>query len=146
MSSRQVSVTRTVPAAPEQIFELLADPAKHPFFDGSGTLQAARNNSPQRLGPGSTFGMDMKMGVPYKIQNKVVEFEENRLIAWCHAGGHRWRWQLDPGTDGTTKVTGTFDWSTGRIPLIISLSPFPKRNRAALAKSIDRLASLVTSN
>lgn len=146
MSSRQVSATKTISVAPEKIFDVLADPAQHPRFDGSGTLQAAPSNSPQRLGPGSTFGMGMKMGVPYKIQNTVVEFEENRLIAWRHAGGHRWRWQLTPEGEDATTVTGTFDWSTAKLPLLISVTPMPKRNQAALARSLDRLASLVSGS
>lgn len=146
MSSRQVSATRTIAVAPEQIFDIIADPARHPEFDGSGTLRSAPAGSPQRLGPGSTFGMSMKMGMPYKIQNTVVEFEENRLIAWRHAGGHRWRWQLTPEGEGTTTVTGTFDWSTAKAPLLISLTPMPKRNQVALAKSLERLTSLVTTS
>ena len=30
------SVERVIPAPPEKIFDLLADPAKHPLIDGSG--------------------------------------------------------------------------------------------------------------
>ena len=40
--------------------------------------------------------MDMKKGAPYKIKNKVVEFEPDRLIAWRHVGLHRWRYELEP--------------------------------------------------
>ncbi|WP_216205734.1 SRPBCC family protein [Amycolatopsis aidingensis] len=142
MGTRQVSATRTVSATPEQIFELLTDPAKHPLIDGSGSVLAARSQGPRRLELGSRFGMDMKMGASYKILNTVVEFEENRLIAWRHFNGHRWRWRLEPAGDGVTRVTETFDWSTARIPLLISLSSFPKRNKAAIEKTLDRLAEL----
>ena len=64
---------------------------------------------PEVLGPESRFGMKMSRGVPYRMTSKVVEFDENRVIAWCHFGGHRWRWELEPDGGGATKVTETFD-------------------------------------
>ena len=131
-------MSNTRATAPENIFALLADPSKHPLLDGSGTVRAA---VPQRLGLGSKFGMDMKLGASYKIVNTVVEFEENRLIAWRHFNGHRWRWQLEP-VDGGTSVTETFDWSTARIPALVSISPFPRKNTEGIEKSLDRLAAL----
>ena len=73
-----------------------------------------------RLTLGATFGMKMKLGVPYPIENTVVEFEENRLIAWRHMGGHRWRYELEPVDDGT-KVTETFDWSTSKAPFALEI-------------------------
>lgn len=144
MAERQVSVTRTIETTPERIFALLVDPAQHPVLDGSGTVKAARGGSPsgQRLELGSTFGMDMQLGASYKITNTVVEFEEDRLIAWRHFNGHRWRWQLTPVGDGRTEVTETFDWSTAKMPLAISLSPFPRRNKSGIVKTLDNLAAM----
>lgn len=142
MAARQISVTRTIAAPPEQIFDLLADPSKHPLLDGSGTVRAARSGAPRRLELGATFGMDMKLGAPYKIENTVVEFEEDRLIAWRHFNGHRWRWQLEPVDDGHTRVTETFDWSTARIPILVSLSGFPKRNKAGMERTLANLAEM----
>ncbi|WP_199431768.1 SRPBCC family protein [Qaidamihabitans albus] len=145
MSRRQVSVTRTIPAPPERIFELLTDPAKHPLLDGSGSVLAAQDGAPRRLELGSRFGMDMKIGAPYKILNTVVEYEPDRLIAWRHFNGHRWRWRLEPADAGGTEVTETFDWSTARIPLLITLSPFPARNRANIARTLERLEAMFAS-
>jgi len=142
MGKRQVSVTRTVAAPPEKIFELLVDPAKHPLIDGSGTVKAAREGGPSRLGLGSKFGMDMKIGAAYQIQNTVVEFEENRLIAWRHFNGHRWRWALKPVDGGKTEITETFDWSTANTPLWISLSPFPRKNKQGIEKTLARLGNM----
>lgn len=139
MSKRQISVTRTIATTPEKIFELLADPAQHPLIDGSGTVRAARDGGPHRLELGAKFGMDMKMGAPYKIQNTVVEFEENRLIAWRHFNGHRWRWALEPAGEGSTEVTETFDWSTARFPFLIDISFFPKKNKQGIERSLERL-------
>ena len=65
--------------------------------------------------------MDMKMGAPYKIKNRVVELEEDRLIAWRHMGAHRWRYELTPTPDGGTEVTET--WDLSRYPLPLRLAP-----------------------
>ncbi|WP_439656760.1 SRPBCC family protein [Lentzea sp. HUAS TT2] len=145
MPKRSVSVTRTVHAPAERIFELLTDPSQHPLIDGSGSVLAPRPDAPGKLVLGSTFGMDMKIGLAYRIENTVVEFEENRLIAWRHFNGHRWRWQLTPLGDDTTEVTETFDWSTARLPLLLDLSPVPRRNRASMDRSLDRLSALFST-
>jgi uncharacterized protein YndB with AHSA1/START domain len=137
---RSIARTRIVSASPEAVFDLLADPSKHALIDGSGTVKGSRANAPQRLSMGATFGMDMKLGVPYPIQNTVVEFEADRLIAWRHVGGHRWRYQLEP-VDGGTKVTETFDWSTAKSPFMLELMRAPKRNTKAIEKTLDRLAA-----
>ncbi|MBA0125704.1 SRPBCC family protein [Haloechinothrix sp. YIM 98757] len=143
MGKREVSVSRVVAAPPEKIFELLVDPRQHPLLDGSGTVREAHPDTTGRLELGAKFGMDMKMGAPYKILNTVVEFEENRLIAWRHFNGHRWRWQLEPLEDGTTRVTETFDWSTAKMPVLIGLSFFPRKNKRGMERSLVRLAEMV---
>ncbi|MEV6898184.1 SRPBCC family protein [Amycolatopsis sp. NPDC051372] len=142
MGTRQISRTAVVAASPEQLFDLLADPANHPLIDGSGTVRAGRDGAPSRLSLGATFGMDMKMGAPYRISNTVVEFEENRLIAWRHFGGHRWRWLLEPAGDGRTTVTETFDYSTARSPLALKLMGYPKRNADGIEKTLARLTKM----
>ena len=43
-------------------------------------------------------------GLPYKITNRVVEFEADRRIAWRDFGGHRWRYGFSPTADGGTVV------------------------------------------
>lgn len=145
MGRRQVSVSRTIATTPESIFDVLADPAKHPLIDGSGTVRGARTGGAQRLELGAKFGMDMKLGASYRIQNTVVEFTENRLIAWRHFNGHRWRWQLEPVGADKTDVTETFDWSTARIPFLLDISGIPQKNKGAIQKSLERLAELFPS-
>ncbi|WP_328607949.1 SRPBCC family protein [Amycolatopsis sp. NBC_00345] len=142
MGTRQVSRTAVIAASPEQLFELLADPAKHPLIDGSGTVRASREGGPDRLSLGARFGMEMKMGASYRIQNTVVEFEENRLIAWRHFMGHRWRWLLKPLDGGKTEVTETFDWSTAKSPLAIRLAGFPKKNAQGIEQTLERLTGM----
>jgi uncharacterized protein YndB with AHSA1/START domain len=146
--ARMVSVSRVIAASPEEIFAILADPARHGEIDGSGMVQHARGDA-QRLTLGAKFGMDMKAGpIPYRISNEVVEFDENRLIAWQHFGKHRWRYELEPvaaagETGAQTKVTETFDWSTSRFPKAIELAGYPKKHPANMEATLERLAGLV---
>ena len=144
MAEQMVSVTREIKASPEVIFDLLADPARHADFDGSGMLQQVRGDS-VRLELDSKFGMDMKMGpFPYRISSKVVEFDEGTLIAWAHRGKHRWRYELESIDGGAaTKVTETFDWSTAVIPKAIELAGYPKKHPVAMEATLERLAALV---
>ena len=81
----------------------------------------------------------MKVGVPYAISSKVVEFEQDRRIAWCHLGRHRWRWQLEPTDDGRTQVTETFDLSTAVFPPALRLLGFPGRHERNVERSVANL-------
>jgi len=150
VARQQVSGTAIIAAPAERIFALLTDPAQHPLIDGTGSVLAVQDGGPERLTLGSNFGMDMKIGAPYKVLNTVVEYDHNRLIAWRHFYGHRWRWRLralEDGPDGArTEVTETFDWSTARWPLLLTLSPFPRRNQRGIGMSLARLAHIVTAS
>lgn len=138
----------TVQAPASTIFDVLADPAQHPLIDGSGTVQGTVAG-PSRLSLGSEFGMSMRIGMPYRIENTVVEFEEGRLIAWRHFNGHRWRYELEPmpagdGSDGeATIVTETFDGRTARVPASLLLINAYSNNQIAIAKTLVRLKELV---
>jgi uncharacterized protein YndB with AHSA1/START domain len=146
MAEQMVSVSRVIKASPEVIFDVLADPAKHAEIDGSGMVQQVRGEG-TRLELGSKFGMDMKAGpIPYRVSSTVVEFEENRVIAWAHFGKHRWRYELTPTeVDGepATEVTETFDWSTSLFPKGIELAGYPKKHPANMEATLERLAKLV---
>jgi uncharacterized protein YndB with AHSA1/START domain len=137
-----VSRALVIQASPEQIFEVLADPRRHADFDGSGSVRGAVSG-PQRLALGAKFGMDMRLGVPYRISSQVKEFEEGRRIAWAHMGGHRWRYELDPLPDGATRVTETFDATTARSARALKLMDAYGRNARAIEETLPRLAALV---
>lgn len=144
MSAKKTSASRQIAASPEAIFEILSDATKHPLIDGSGMVQSVLKN-PERLELGSRFGMDMKFKfLPYRVSSTVVEFEENRLIAWQHFGRHRWRYELEPNDDGTL-VTETFDWSTSIAPKGIELAGYPKAHLSNIERTLERLASVVES-
>ena len=142
---RVVSAFRAVAAPPETIFELIADPAQQPRWDGNDNL--ARADEGQRVrAPGEVFTVVLT-GDGAVRENHVVEFEEGRLIAWRPAEpgkeppGHLWRWELEPIGDGLTRVTHTYDWTQLQDPkrLRRARSTSPER----LLASVDRLAALV---
>lgn len=142
---RRVSVERLVDAPPERIFAIVGDAAQHHLIDGSGMVRQAAK-APEKLFLGAKFSMGMKWGVPYRTSNEVVEFEQDRRIAWCHFGKHRWRYELEPRPDGKTLVRETFDWSTAVVPKIVELIGAPVRNRAAMVTTLERLAEVVESS
>lgn len=138
---RKVSVSRVIATDPATIFAVLTDPSQHRLIDGSDTVREAKGDT-ERLTLGSKFSMGMRMGVPYRIKNEVVEFEQDHLIAWQHIGHHRWRYQLEP-VEGGTRVTETFDWSTSRLPRAIELAGYPSKHPAGMEKTLERLDALV---
>lgn len=146
MTSHIVSVSAPIPAPPEAIFAILADPKQHPRIDGSGTVRATIAG-PDRLSQGAKFGMNMKQGAPYKITSTVTEFEEGRRIAWQHPLGHVWRYVLEP-TEGGTLVTESFDYSRVNVlhRTFLSVSGFPGRNRKGIEQTLVRLAEAVGSS
>ena len=103
----------TIDAPASRIFDLLASPAAHQRFDGSGTVRKVISG-PERLYLGATFGMAMKIKVPYRIKNTVVEFEENKKITWCHLMKWTWCYELQSISATQTIVTESFDAS--KIP------------------------------
>lgn len=141
---RQVSVSRVIDAPPERVFDVLADPRQHAVIDGSETVKGELEG-PERLEMGSRFGMKMRRGLPYRIHSTVVEFDENRRIAWAHFGKHRWRYELEPVEEGKTKVTETFDWSTARAPWFIELAGYPRKHPPDMERTLERLAAHVES-
>ncbi|MFW5416146.1 SRPBCC family protein [Nocardiopsis sp. CNT-189] len=143
MGQHRVARSAVVDAPASLIFDIIASPARHAEFDGSGTVREAADG-PDRLGPDDRFGMGMRMGMDYRMGNRVVEFEEGRLIAWRHAGAHRWRWELEPLDAGATRVTETFDYSAVSAPAAFAyqMLGFPSRNARSIEASLLRLKAL----
>lgn len=138
-----VSGSREIAAGPGQVFELIADPAQQPRWDGNDNLRAAPAGQRVRR-VGDVFTMTLSNGT--ERENHVTEFDEGRRIAWTPAEpgqrppGHLWRWELEPVGASRTRVTCTYDWirltDGNRLP----------RARATTAErllaSIDRLAAI----
>jgi uncharacterized protein YndB with AHSA1/START domain len=154
MDGDVVSVERVIAAAPEAIFDLVADAAKHPLIDGSGTVKQVKEGAPQRLSLGSTFGMDMKVGVRYSMVSEVIEFEDNRRIAWQSkprgvagrmAGGRIWRYELEP-VDGGTRVRESWDVSQDRQRRMLKVGPIARNAQESMEKTLARIEELVTKS
>lgn len=139
--TRQISDSLVIAAAPDRIFDILADPRRHPDIDGSGSIQGVVTG-PDRLSKGARFGMRMRKGAPYRVTNVVLEFDPGRRIAWRHFGRHVWRYELEP-VDGGTRVTETFDWSPAPLRVLLDRSPIPRSNGRAITATLRRLKDLV---
>ena len=138
-----ISATGLVAAPPAVVFDYLRRPANHQAISGDGTVKGTLDG-PEVLELDSKFGMRMRLGVPYRIHSTVTEFEQDRLIAWRHPGGHVWRWSLEPTDDGrATSVTETFDMSTAKFPPALRLFGYPERHRKNVVDSVTKLTSLV---
>jgi uncharacterized protein YndB with AHSA1/START domain len=141
--NKVVSASREVTAPAEVIFELIADPAQQPRWDGNDNLAEAPGGQRVR-GVGEVFTMSITKGAIR--DNHVVEFDEGRLIAWRpaeHGGtplGHLWRWELEPVDATHTRVTHTYDWTrlTDEKRLVRARATTAEKLQA----SLDRLAAL----
>jgi uncharacterized protein YndB with AHSA1/START domain len=140
---RIVTASRVVHATPASIFELIADPARQPEWDGNDNLAEAATGQRVRA-VGDVFSTLLTMGAIR--ENHVVEFEEGRRVAWRPAEpgkppiGQLWRWEIEPVDDQRSRVVHTYDWT--------DLHDENRHARARattsvrLASSVDRLAAL----
>jgi hypothetical protein len=132
-----------IAASPAAVFAVIANPHRHSDFDGSGTVQPDITG-PKQLNLGDTFVVQMTMGRSrYKTTNKIVEFEQDRLIAWKHKAPQIWRYILEPIVSGT-RVTEVFDYS-GYGPTAFIFRFLFRKNQHSLDKTLPRLKALVES-
>ena len=132
-----VSASREIAAPAAAIFELIADPARQPEWDGNDNLAQADEGQRVRA-VGDVFVMHNTSGKTR--ENHVVEFDEGRLIAWnpSEVGGtppgHLWRWELEPVDEQHTLVTHTYDWT--------NLTDEKRKPKAAATKEANLMASI----
>lgn len=126
--SGRVTVTRRIEAPSDVVFGLLADPVRHPDFDGSGMVVDGSGNDVISC-VGDRFLMKMhndEMG-DYEMANVVVEYEKGRRIVWepelakasrpedqdsvGHSLHQRWGYELQPDGPDVAVVTELFDCS-----------------------------------
>ena len=147
------TVERVIPAPPEKIWALVADPRRHKDINGNDTVRDAFD-VPQQLALGSTFGMNMEFGGDYTMVNTVIEYDENRRIAWQArppAGGSRWRhmfggriwrFELEPA-DGGTRVRESWDVSQeGTFGTRWLVRLYGTKTKANMVKTLDRIEAL----
>ena len=145
IGSDRVSASAVVDAPAEAVIDFVRRPANHAAISGDSSVKGA-TGGPDVLALGDRFGMSMKIGLPYRMSNRVVEFEPDRRIAWCHFGGHRWRWEVEPLGDGRSRVTETFDMSTARFPPALRLMGYPKAHEKNVATSVANVVAHFASN
>jgi hypothetical protein len=96
--------------------------------------------------------MAMKQGVPYRMVNTVIEFEDGRRIAWApkpavfgrelNLGGRVWRYELEP-VDGGTRVRETWDATNEKGFALEKLMGAPKQVGKSLDATLERIATIV---
>lgn len=150
MGDTVVSVERVIKAPAADIFAIVADASRHPDIDGSGSVKQLKQGAPQELALGSTFGMSMKLGVPYSMSNRVIEFEPAKRIAWQTTlsgplgrfiGGRIWRYELDEA-DGGTRVRETWDITQDKQRFMLKAGPVGKQTKESITKTLERLAEM----
>lgn len=140
---RVVSASREISTSAKHIFELIADPAQQPRWDGNDNLAQAPEGQRVRA-VGDVFTMTTTKGSVR--ENHVVEFDEGRLIAWKPAEpgqppiGQLWRWELEPIDASRTRVTHTYDWSELTDETRLPRARATTTDR--LQASVDRLGTL----
>lgn len=119
----QFQATRVIAVPVGEAFALLADPSRHHETSPTDWVRDAVDPKPI-TGVGEVFVVDMfleRIGGDYVMHNEVVEFEQDRVIAWkpgqlnrrgeLRTGGWIWRYELEPVDDASTRVTLTYDWT-----------------------------------
>jgi len=155
MDGDRISVERIIDAPADTIFALIADAGKHPLFDGSGTVNHTTAPSVP-LSTGSVFSMRMRgrretLFLPYTMRNTVIEFEQDRQIAWQTTalkgwiGGRIWRYVLSPTeTDARTLVREEWDISRDKQSSLLRRGDMPKLAERGMRATLDRIAEVLS--
>ena len=140
---KSASIIINAPAS--KIFDVIANPQMHSIIDGSNSVRSVIKG-PTRLALGSKFGMNMEIGIKYRITNTVVEFEENKLIAWRHLGRWIWRYELKEISSTQTVVIESFDGTTTPFNVWLKARKAYPYTQKAVAKTLVRLKEYCESN
>lgn len=152
MSTERYAVTRTIAAGPEEVFAVLANPARHHNTEPGDWVRDAVNPAPI-TGLGQIFAMNMYLiqaGGDYVTHNLVNVFDQDRAIGWLpgrldsegkHSpGGWSWRYDL-AANGGNTDVTLTYDWTATPQEFrdqIGGMPPFPEDYLVASLAALER--------
>ena len=154
-----VAVSRRICVPAHDIFQVLANPVRHPEFDGSQSLRGPRSTA-MISGVGDVFVMKMYFSHigDYEMNNHVVEYEQDRRIgSEPEAGrghpntvpdsqdaarwGHRWSYQLTPDGPDATIVTEIYDCSRAPADERVAMQN-GKIWAEAMAETLERLDAL----
>src|SRR5665213_945673 len=147
MEGDVVSVEQCIPAGPAAIFALVTDAARHPEIDGSGSVRQVKAGAPEKLSLGVAFGMSMKLGVGYSMVSTVIEYEEDRRIAWQSrlagffgkfVGGRIWRYELEP-VEGGTLVRESWDISQDHQRALLRHGSVGKQTAKNMTTTLEKI-------
>ena len=141
--TRVVSARLEIAAPSARVFELIADPAAQPRWDGNDNLDRAEPGQRVRR-VGQVFTTRLTNGMVR--ENHVVDFVEGVRLAWRPAEpgleppGHQWSFDLEALGPERTAVTHTYDWRelTDESRVARARATTPER----LLASLERLRSL----
>jgi hypothetical protein len=145
-----VLTSRRINAPAHDIFVILRDPKRHCEFDGSTMVRDSDAPPIEAVGDSFVMRMHNEEFGDYEMRNEVVEYVQDRAIAWApkrhdieddEDWNHRWGWRLTP-TGEATEVSAFFDCrlvpATGRRILRDG-----EKWRPVLEKSLERLEVLL---
>ena len=152
MPNETLSASTTIDAPAATIFEVLADPVKHPAIDGTGWVRESLDRH-HLTAPGQIFRMAMyHANHPdgnYQMANRVQVLDPPHAISWepgqdagdgnLRFGGWIWRYDLTPAGPSQTTVTLSYDWSAVPESLRQHIH-FPPFSPQYLDNSLDHLA------
>lgn len=141
IAGRVVSVATDVRAPAQRVFDLLADPARHPVLDGSGSVRSVVRG-PDRLHQGARFTMAMRLVLPYAMVNRVVEFDEGRRIAWTHVSGAVWCYELEPTGPASTRAVESFDMRHSPLASLYERIGVAERNERGMTRTLALLRDI----
>jgi uncharacterized protein YndB with AHSA1/START domain len=149
----RITVSRTIDASADEVFDVLSNPRRHVELDGSGFVRSGdRTNRVQAVG--DVFTMEMSgdhMGGDYRTDNHVTGYDKNSLLAWQTAPegteppGWEWVWQLTATGPDATEVTLTYDWAKVTDKELLKKISFPLVTEEQLEASLGNLAAAVSS-
>ena len=151
---KKITVSRTIEAPAQVIFDVLTNPAQHVKLDGSGFIRSVEHGD-RIAHVGQVFTMNMEgphMGGEYKTDNHVSGFADDRLIAWktAPAGtepkGWEWMYELEQQGPNETLVTLTYDWSKVTDKELLRKVHFPLVDEHALEQSLSKLAEIAPNH
>ena len=125
-----------------------------PEIDGSGSVRQVKAGAPEKLSLGATFGMSMKVGIGYSMVSTVIEYEEDRRIAWQSrppgfvgkfSGGRIWRYELEP-VEGGTLVRESWDISQDHQRAMLRLGPVGRHTAESMTATLEKIEEIVTAH
>ncbi|WP_153144059.1 SRPBCC family protein [Nesterenkonia halophila] len=130
-----------VDASASELYAIIACPHRHHELDGSGTVRSTAIG-PRQLIDGDRFRVDMRMkGIPYALTMVTTAAVTDRLVEWRHPGGHRWRWELEPVSQGVTRITESYDFRGQPAPLrrLLGMTGSHAANDQGIRRSLQKV-------